>query len=360
MAKQNNDHEEALRRYAEEQESIAAQTGKKVNPPIPGYTDTPSEQPKKPTPRNIVDGGAAPTQSLQEQARQHLADQVPLQEAQREVNEDLITQSRQRGAGFLPVDIQDLPSQGLFYPDGIKIFIRAANTGEIKHWSMIDETAYDNIDESLNYVLERCMTISMPDGTRGQWKDLKDIDRFYLILAIRDFTFTDGNNELKIKVSESKDVVVHKDNIDFIKIDPKLMKHYSPVERCFVFSSPKLAKGSLRIYMPSVGVTKWLKDYYQKKKRRQEQIDEDFFSIAPMLIKDWKGLNDAAYEGFVVSSLTYSPYEYSLIAKVKELLAGAIQPQFTYTDEDGAEQTSPLNFRGGLKSIFLVEVDDLL
>ena len=352
--------EDLLSKYAAEQESMSPAHGKTINPPIPGYTDMPDKTEKKTVHRNIVGNNAAPTESLAEQARRHIEEQRPLQEAQAEVNQDLISQSRQRGAGFLPVETKDLPSQGLFYPEGIKIFIRAANTGEIKHWSMIDETTYNDIDEQLNYILERCMTISLPDGTRGQWKDLKDIDRFYLLLAIRDFTFTEGNNELKIKVSETKDVVVHKDNIDFIKIDPKLMKHYSAQERCFVFNSPKLNNGSLRIYMPSVGVTKWLKDYYQRKNRREERIDMDFFSIAPMLIKDWRGLNDSSYEAFVVSSMTYGPYDYSLIAKAKELLAGAIQPQFTYTDEDGAEQTSPLNFRGGLKSIFLVEVDDLL
>jgi len=132
--------------------------------------------------------------------------------------------------------MSSLPTQGLFYPEGTRIYVRSASGGDIRHWSMTDETDVSAIDDALNYIIERCLRISFPSGN-ASWKDLKEIDRFYLILAIRDFTFTEGNNELKIKTSESKEIVVHKDDITFVDMGDKIYKYYNEEKRCFTFPS---------------------------------------------------------------------------------------------------------------------------
>lgn len=40
--------------------------------------------------------------------------------------------------GWQTLDITSFPSKGLFYPDGTKIYVRAATAGEIKHWSTMN------------------------------------------------------------------------------------------------------------------------------------------------------------------------------------------------------------------------------
>ena len=90
--------------------------------------------------------------------------------------------------GWKNVPLQNLPSQGLFYPDGTEVAIRAASVAEIRHWSTIDENDALGIDDMLNFVVERCCRIRM-SGRPANYKDLKEIDRFYVIFAIRDFTF---------------------------------------------------------------------------------------------------------------------------------------------------------------------------
>lgn len=342
MAKKLNE-EDAMARFAQENETANVDPN---NPPIQRL------KPGDP----ILNQARA---NLQQGVAAHAAQQVSLDEARAQHNKEVSGMTQSMGAGFLPIAVEDLPTKGMFYPQGTKVYIRAANGSEIKHWSMTDETDVQSIDNAINYVLERCMTMSFGDQP-ASWKDLKEIDRFYILLAIRDFTFTEGNNELKVNINEHKSVVVKKDNIDFIKIPEKLMKHYNAAGRCFTFNSPKLANGSLNVYMPSSGVSKWLKDYLRQKAQRQEQVDEDFAGIAPMLIRDWRGLNNSSYERYIMNCMQFGIYEYSLLAEVRKLLADNIQPKLIYTDEDGAEQTSPLNFRGGLKSIFLLELDDLL
>jgi hypothetical protein len=203
------------------------------------------------------------------------------------------------------------------------------------------------------------MRISFPNG-QANWKDLKEIDRFYIILAIRDFTFTAGNNELRIKTSENTEVVVHKDDVSFIDLGDKIQKYYNDEKRCFTFPVKNPAIGHINIYMPSVGVTQWLKSYIRKKSQRQEQYDQDFITIAPMLISDFRKLNDNTYADLIRQTMNWGPYEWSLVSKVKGIIQNAITPKLKYIDESGAEQETPLNFQGGIKAIFNVNLDEEL
>ncbi len=46
--------------------------------------------------------------------------------------------------GWQKLKIEDLPTRGLFYPEGTEIAVRAASAGEIRHWSTLDETNLSN------------------------------------------------------------------------------------------------------------------------------------------------------------------------------------------------------------------------
>ena len=61
----------------------------------------------------------------------------------------------------------------MFYPAGTKIFVRAASGGDIRKWSMLDETELQQVDNAINEILERCISISCAD-TKLAFKDLKD------------------------------------------------------------------------------------------------------------------------------------------------------------------------------------------
>lgn len=217
---------------------------------------------------------------------------------------------------------------------------------------MMNETELSQIDDALNYMIERCVNISNPTVPMT-WKDIKEIDRFYLILCVRDFTFTEGHNELKIDVSENEQVVVKKDNITFMDLDDNMMKYYNKDKKCFTFTSKTPTIGELNFYMPCIGVTQWLKQYIEKKTRTQEPFDRDFITVAPMLIKDYRQLNDRSYTDLIMKSMDYGIKDWTLISKVKNILEKAVTPKMTYTDESGVEHETPLNFHGGIKSIFL-------
>ena len=256
---------------------------------------------------------------------------------------------------YLKIDVASLPTQGMFYPEGTEIRIRAARGEEIKHWSTMNDqdlNQLSQVDDILNYVVEGCVSVELPGVVVGKWKDVEDVDRFYLLLAVREFTFLDGDNELMVPISEGKDIPVTKEMIDFIQIPDDIMKHYSPEERCFVF---KLKTGrTIRMHIPSLGVTQWLKNYAQAKQQAREGFDTDFILYAPMLISDFRRLSQRAYEEMVAEAQGWNVQEWSLVSHVRDSLSAASEAKIKYTNENGQEVTIPLTFRGGLKALFTI------
>jgi len=253
--------------------------------------------------------------------------------------------------GWVPLPIKDLPTTGLFYPDNAEIAIKPALTTEIRHWSTLEETNYSNLDSMLNYILERCATYKT-SGPYSSWKDICEVDRFYILLAIREISFVTGENQLQVKISETKKIDVTKDMVDFINFGDELMKYYDSTKKCFnlKFKSGK----AIEVFIPTVGVTQFLKNYFNRKQALEESIDADYMPYAPFLIKDWRGLSDSSYENYVLESNSWSKEEISVLSYVKDLFAETINPVIRYIDDGGAEKFSPVNFQGGIKSLFLI------
>lgn len=256
--------------------------------------------------------------------------------------------------GWQSLDIPSLPSRGMFYPVGTKIYVRAATAGEIKHWSTMNIEKLEEVNDHINYIIERCCKISIPDSNYngGSWKDLNDIDRLYILFAIRDFTFPNGANELMFNISETKQIPIYKDNIDFIHFPDELMELYDETDRCFKL---KFKNGRIiNMYITSLGVGQWLTSYIEMKKQSKEQLDTDFLLYAPLLIKNYHKFTLRAYEQLVDESNTWGAKEWSAISYVRDIIIGQSEPQITYKDEAGMEKSAPLTFRGGFKSIFTI------
>ena len=253
--------------------------------------------------------------------------------------------------GWQQIKVPDLPTQGLFYPKETEVVIRAATGAEIRHWSTLNEQDLSALDDMLNYVIERCVQVKNK-SFQTSWKDIKEIDRFYLLLAVSELTFIKGENKLQVKVSDDKKIDVKKDMIQYITFDPRLMKYYDEDLRSF---NIHLNDGtSVQTTLPSVGVTNWLKKYVIRKNQAQQPIDEDFISFAPFIIKDWRGLDEKAYQAYMHESNEWTLAQVSGLTHFKEIFMDTVDPVVRYKDAEGGEREVALNFQGGIKSIFLI------
>lgn len=257
--------------------------------------------------------------------------------------------------GWKNVPMDSLPSLGMFYPGNTQVAIRAASVSEIRHWSTIDENDLLGLDDMLNFIIEKCCRIKVP-GKPGMYKDLKEIDRFYLIFAIRDYTFKSGENRLFVNASDEdgveQKVEVTKDSLDYFNPDERIMKYYNQHEQAFSLNMKNGEKFNL--YLPSLGVMAFIKNFIKQKQQNGQNFDKTFIKYAPFMFNDWKSLNQSSYDKACQDSFGWSLQKISVMDKLVEILSSSINPAIRYQTSSGGEGKTPLNFQGGIKSIFLI------
>lgn len=329
-------------------------------------SNEPVEEPRKPT-TDVVNeqygtGEAAANLRKAAEEAMNYTRNVSHEDEHKKREEELRAHNQSGGHGMLPISVATLPTRGDFYPIGTKIYIKAASLKDIRYWSLVDDTDLSAIDDALNNIIDSCVSVVIPGENYSTYRDLKEIDRLYLILAIHDFTFPPGKgNDIRITINETEDVIVQKDNIKFIEFNEKIMKYYNPDKLCFSFpsKSPALRGRDIDIYLPSVGVTKWIKEYVQARQQRQEGFDRNFITHAGLLIPTHKGLNTEKYHDILDETADWGPYEWAVLSKAKKAIETAITPKMEYHDEAGCVKEAPLNFRGGIKAIFQYNLDDI-
>lgn len=253
--------------------------------------------------------------------------------------------------GWKNIPVENLPSQGHFYPNGAQIAIRAASVGEIRHWSTIDENDLLGMDDMINYIIEKCCQMKVP-GAVANWKDIKEVDRLYLLFAIREYTFKDGENKIYVPGNEGERIEVRKEMIGYFKLDDQLRKYYNHEKKCFNFTT----KGgeSFELHLPSIGVTSFIKGYVRTKQQQQQKVDGSFVKFASFLFPEYRTITTQTYEKAVQDSSMWSLSKLSVLTGVVDMLAAGIDPKVTYKTPGGAELEAPLNFQGGIKSIFII------
>ena len=258
--------------------------------------------------------------------------------------------------GWKNVPISYLPSGGMFYPEGTQVAIRAASVSEIRHWSTIDENDLLGVDDMLSFITEKCCRIKIT-GKASSFKDIKEIDRFYLIFAIRDYTFKNGENKIYANIPDEdgidNKIEITKDLIDYFNPDERLLNYYSSEEKCFIFELKGTGE-KFRMWFPSLGVMNFMKSYMKLKQQQGQKFDRSFVKYAPFLFEDWRTLTQTTYDKASHDSVNWSLSKISVLTKITDMLSSSVDPQIKYVTNGGAELKAPLNFQGGIKSLFLI------
>lgn len=263
----------------------------------------------------------------------------------------------------LPVTI--LPSKGIFYPEQTRIAIRAAEVREIRHFSTIDEDDQLDIEEKLSYILERCFRMDFPGEGVVSYKDLKQEDRFFIIMAIRDLTFVRGENSIVLKPKKrcketpecpfTDGLELRTGVLNSYTIDKDIMKYYNPETRSFVFTVKRTGK-TVEMTVPSIGVTQAIGEFVRKEYSINNSIDEGFVQIAPFIFSEWRDLTPDKIKVKLRESDFWTKEEYSLYFGLSERIKiGTTLEAKQKCPVCGEEEvTADITFPGGIRSLFLI------
>ena len=273
------------------------------------------------------------------------------------------------------IPLGNLPSQGLFYPEGSEITIKSATVSEIRQWSTIDDSDMLDIDDKLNYIIEKCCRFKVKGGQSWlSWRDNSELDRLALIFMIQEMTFPSDQNSLYVKfectgscdqdTKWTDDVKIRSQMLNFIDLPKDVMKYYSTENKCFQIDSEKLNE-TFYLYMPTIGAVERLRARISDIRKSGKMPDRAFVSIAPYLIQDWHPFNQQSYSDMSRDSFSWHINKFTFIKKFTEMIEAArLSMVSTQCPKCGNQVSTPLFQQSGftVKDLFLISggLDELI
>lgn len=243
---------------------------------------------------------------------------IPTEATAKPKKKEKISQPNELGWKNIP--LATLPSKGKFYVNDFTLAIRSATVAEVRHWSTIDETDMLSVDDQLNYILERCAEVRIDDEIVS-WKELLEIDRFFIIFKIQELTFPNGENQLphrfECNCSEpkySEKLPIESSMLRTFEFSDELEQFYSTEERAYIINSEKL-NANFNLYMPTLGTMNRLRDIIIELTENNIPVDKSFIKIVPYLVGNWESLTPSTYSALNQESLSWNIPRFSFISK---------------------------------------------
>jgi hypothetical protein len=256
--------------------------------------------------------------------------------------------------GYHDIDMETLFSKGRFYPQDTKISIRSAKVAEIRHFSTMDEGSLLDIEDKLNGIVKGCMRIEAP-SKKLSYKDLLEEDRIAILLAIRDLTFPEAENKLMLTAENSygttAEVELATRNLVGTKIPEEIEKYYDAVARCFRIKTK--SSGEILMRPPSIGVMEEISKYLKTQQESRKRWDQAFIQILPYIQLDWRGFSQKEIFNQEVAFQGWNEKKYMVSYRLAEKMKIGAQPEME-VDVDGETVMLPLDFPGGIKSLFII------
>ena len=257
--------------------------------------------------------------------------------------------------GWHVLDLEDLPSKGKFYPANTVIKIRSAKAAEIRHFSTMDENNYIDMEEKLNSIVESCSQFNAGDK-RMSYKDILEEDRIILLLSIRDLSFPEPENKLMLKGKTEKtkktvDIELSVKNLVPSVIDEQIEKYYSTKDRTYVIKTK--SAGTLRMKPPTIGIMQEITQYLKDRQEKDQDFDKAFIQVLPYMQDDWRSLNLQKIFTMEMEYKGWNEKKFMVVYRLAERMKIGVQTELE-TTFDGESAKAPLDFPGGIKSLFII------
>lgn len=260
--------------------------------------------------------------------------------------------------GYHEIWVENFPTKGKFYPKNLRMFIRAAGVKEIRQWSTVNDEDPFSIDEGLTDILKGCVLLRLP-GKQLSFKDIKEEDRFHIILSIKDLTFAKGENKLIIpaicqECKHENKLEVSNKSFTYKEEDERLASKYNPESRLYEFVMKNTGK-HISLGAPSIGVVMEISKYIRKCRETQKDIDASFIKVLPYLVNDRRGFTEAKIKELELEFMKIDSETYQIYNGLIELVRVSVDEQVHMECEKcGAEVHTKIQFPNGIKSLFVV------
>lgn len=291
-----------------------------------------------------------------------------VKESREEVNARIESVTNKYKSGYIKMDMEEFGPRAQFYPEDWEFYIKPASVEDIKNWSSIDEERPDQVQEVLNEIIKSCVKIIKKDSNAVvSWGKINSWDRFFLILKVREYTFSKGeqriaytepcescDNEIEFELS-SNSLVFDLPDQDIVN------RHWDPVNRIWsIDPSDYDVEGSqINLYIPTLEKENVIFNWALDEARNNKKLQETFIKFLPWLVKD-VARNDRYNEKAIKDAeKVYRGWDMDMFDLMDEVLRNiTITPSEqlkTICSHCGEEVSADVKFPNGIRGLFSVQ-----
>ena len=170
--------------------------------------------------------------------------------------------------------------------------------------------------------------------------------------------FTSCKPEATLKVEhqtpdgKKHEVEIKREYFQYFSIPSEIDKYYDNERKGFLIKTRN--HGEFMMKPPTVGTMQEITKYIKERREKGLNIDQSLVQIAPYIAVDWRTFNQKRLFDLEIEMNGWDPKKYMLIYRIAEQLKVGLQPEMKVMLGD-VEETIPINFRGGVKSLFIVQ-----
>lgn len=260
---------------------------------------------------------------------------------------------------YIKINKEIFPSECMFYPEDWNFYIRPARITEIREFSSLHEDSSYRTNEAINIILSSCMKITSSTSQINP-KNCLEIDKIFLLLAVRDLTFYEIENEL-VNISscpscgKNCNIKIYSNNTLFFDHDLKIKGFYDIDSRSYVFNIESTGE-KLSLRPPTMAITEKINTFNKHAIEKGLNVDPDSLNKIRYLDLNWNNISYEELQRNLIEISNWSMIKISMFEHfVKDFENQFSSKSIGICESCSAEVAVPFSFQGPYRSIFLVQ-----
>lgn len=267
--------------------------------------------------------------------------------------------------GWIPIDREEMGIRSQFYPDGWEFYIRPATVQAIKNWTAIDEERADVLNNVFNDIIKTCVKIDTHSDQGAGWAQLRSWDRFWFILKVREYTYSQGQSKIEFTddCSECGSEITYTLNSNSLFYefpDEDLVEKYWNGSTWNI--NPReydVDHNPITLYTPTLGKDEAIIEWATAQVRAKKKLDETFIKflvwLLPKASKDLQMLDRQIQKIYK----EYKAWDINMFSFMTDVITNitinSSEQLHVKCPECGMEATSTVQFPNGVKVLFEVQ-----
>ena len=294
------------------------------------------------------------------------ADQKMINEKKLSRIGEKIGQNAEFREGWIDVDKRLLGKRAVFYPEDWNFRIRPATVEAIRNWSNIDDENPNSVDDVFNEILKSCLAIVGSGGQPIPWGNIRNWDRFFFLLLIREYSMRTGEKKIKYtdycpECDNEIEFELTSQSLMYDFPDEEVMKYYDQEKGCWYIDPAEFdieGEQPIQLYLPTLekdaAIKQWLISRLQENRNRK--IDQTFIRFANWLTPKISKDATIAQRQIREIDLKYRAWDEEMFSFMDEVLRNIIVTPSNKLIINcpicGEEVTSNIRFPNSIRDIF--------